>query len=63
MSAIKPYQHQCVIRSSSLEGNTYTKNVNWFDIEYKTICDNCGEILATPEQIIAYIYDELLNPA
>ena len=59
---ITPYIHRCTISSGDMEGSKTHHVVQPYDVEYKTTCDECGEILATPEQITAHIYEQLLNP-
>lgn len=60
MSIIK-YTHTCIISDGAMAGSTYMVDVDYYDIKYKSECPECGELLATPEQIIAHIYEELTN--
>lgn len=61
MARIEPYQHRCIVQSGDLAGNKRSQDVDPVEVEYAITCDNCGEVLATPEQIIAHIYGELLR--
>jgi len=56
---IKPYVHRCIIQTGDLAGNRYSHEVNVWDYECKTLCDNCHEPLVTTEELMAYIYAEL----
>ena len=58
---IAPYIHQCVVQSGPARGNKNRQPVTSFDIEYGERCEFCDEPLATPEQIVAHIYEELTN--
>lgn len=61
MYYLPPYTHRCVIQSGSMKGSKYQQDVDAIDVEYQNTCEHCGEPLATPNQIIAYLYDELIK--
>lgn len=53
------YVHRCVVREGPAEGNKVATSVSSHDLECR--CEHCGEPLATTEQIIAHVYEELTN--
>ena len=59
--AFEPYEHSCVIQEGPSCGNECRRTVTPYDVEYAEICEHCGAILATPAEIIAHIYDQLLG--
>lgn len=59
MAKIPKYIHRCTIRSGDMEGSKNHHEVQPIEVEYQSTCDECGELLATPEQIIAHIYEHL----
>jgi len=56
---IEPYIHRCVVQQGPAAGNKVAIEVEGFDVEYGKICEHCGEPLATIEQLVAHIYEEL----
>ena len=44
-----------------MEGSTYEQEVEPYEVEIGVSCVYCRELLAEPEDIIAHIYEELLN--
>lgn len=58
---IVPYLHRCIIQSGDMAGSENYHEVVPFEVEYRVTCDECGELLATVEQITAHIYNELLG--
>lgn len=59
--SIAPYQHMCVIETGDLRGNTCIKDVGPYAARHGDTCDNCGEVLATPEDIALHLYEQLLG--
>lgn len=56
---IAPLMHHCVVRNGPAKGNKHSEPVTASDVEYATNCSFCGELLATPEQLILHVYTEL----
>jgi hypothetical protein len=57
--AIEKYVHRCTIQTGDMAGNDHVVEVDQYDVEYGNECTNCGEKLATVEQVVAHIYGEL----
>jgi hypothetical protein len=53
------FVHRCIVREGAAAGNKVATPVKAADFEYGNTCEHCGEPLATPEQILAHIYEEL----
>jgi hypothetical protein len=58
---LNPYIHRCVVREGDMVGNKTEKTISHFDILYEEECPHCGEPLVTLRQLIAHIYEELVN--
>lgn len=54
---MKQYEHHCVIREGDMAGNDYAIDVTRWN--YSNRCENCGEQLASIEELIEYMYEEL----
>lgn len=51
--------HVCVVREGPMAGNTATRDVDATDMEYETICENCGRPLATLTEMVAWMYERM----
>ena len=58
---IQPFTHYCIVQSGPCEGNKYYHNVSEWDIADRRECDNCGEPLASIEEVVAHMYAELVD--
>lgn len=56
---IDQYAHSCIIQDGPMAGNKHSETVSAWQVEMQEECEFCGEVLATPLQIIAHIYGEL----
>ena len=54
---IEPFIHRCVVRSGPAEGNKTATEVTAWNADDE--CEHCGEPLATQEQLVLHIYEEL----
>jgi hypothetical protein len=54
---INPYIHRCVVRQGSAAGNKTAIEVTPYNKDFE--CEHCGEPLATLEQIVDHMYEEL----
>ena len=58
---IEPFVHRCVVPSGDLAGNKAAREVSGWDIENQNECDVCGEVFAPRLEVLAHIYDQLLE--
>jgi hypothetical protein len=58
---IAKYVHRCIVPDGDMEGSKNWVEVDAMDVELDMKCETCGEPLATPRQIVAHIYEELLK--
>lgn len=59
--SIEHFVHRCIVQSGPMEGNKHNEPVASHEFEFGDSCSNCGELLATDHDIIAHIYEYLLN--
>ena len=61
MAKIEPYVHHCVVQEGDGAGNKVRWEVSAYEFEYGEVCPHCGLPLASSEQILSHIYQELLG--
>lgn len=60
LDPIEPYVHHCYVREGLGAGNKVIREVTSFEFENQDTCEHCGEPLATVQQMVAHIYEQLL---
>lgn len=58
---IAPFVHRCVVTEGDMAGNKFSLEVEPWKFEQRMVCPNCGEEPATERELIAHIYQELLE--
>ena len=61
MPKIEPYVHHCVVQEGDGAGNKVRWEVSAYEFEYEEVCPHCDLPLASPAQLLAHIYQELLD--
>lgn len=56
---IEPYTHRCTVQYGPAAGNKNHHEVSPYEVEYAEVCEFCGYVLGTPEQVLAHIYAQL----
>lgn len=56
-----PYVHRCVVREGPAAGNKAAQVVTAGSFLYNNECEFCGEKMATLEDIVLHIYEELVD--
>ena len=52
------FTHRCIIPDGWMEGNEHTVEISFMDIEYRTVCEVCGDVLFTDSEILAALYED-----
>ena len=60
MKKIEKFVHVCKYTSGGQE-LSHEEEIGAWEVENRTKCLFCGEVKATPEEIIVHIYDQLTN--
>lgn len=54
---IPSYFHRCVVQTGDMAGNESKTEVHIYNMDNK--CEYCGEELATLDDLVKHMYDEL----
>ena len=58
---IAPYIHRCTAPNEPMAGNKIATKIDPLMMDYYIDCEICSQPLATTEQLVGHIYEQLLN--
>lgn len=59
---VEPLTHTCTVAGhGNKHSYPHTQTVSSYDVELGTQCDECGEVLATREDLALHLYRELVE--